>query len=73
MLAEERVSCEDRVEQCVELLCQKGCSAVWGDIDALESGVVLPEARGLSPDEIAEVVAELKSVMAVYKGSCPVL
>ncbi len=58
------------VEQCVEQLCRKGCRAVWADIDALESGVTLPEVRGLSAAEIAAVIAELKAVMAVYEGTC---
>ena len=58
------------VEQCVERLCQKGCRAVWSDIDVLESGQSLPETRGLSRLEIREVVRELKQVMAVYEGTC---
>jgi hypothetical protein len=58
------------VEQCVERLCHKGCRAVWADIDALESGTILPEARGLTRAEIEAVLAELKAVMAVYRGSC---
>lgn len=59
------------VEQCVERLCGKGCRAVWADIDALEAEVALPEVEGLSRPEIAAVVAELRSIMAVYAGSCP--
>jgi hypothetical protein len=58
------------VERCVESLCQKGCRAVWTDIDALEAGETLPEAAELSPAEIQAVVAELKAVMAVYEGTC---
>lgn len=58
------------VEQCVENLCQKGCRAVWSDIDALESGKHLPEVTGLSTGEIREVIDELKTVMAVYEGTC---
>lgn len=58
------------VDQCVEKLCHKGCRAVWSDIDALESGELLPEAKGLSASEIREVVRELKAVMAVYEGTC---
>lgn len=58
------------VEQCVENLCRKGCRAVWSDIDALESGLALPEVKGLSRTEIIAVVAELKQVMAVYEGTC---
>lgn len=58
------------VEQCVEDLCQKGCRAVWADIDTLESGGRLPEAEGLSPAEVQAVISELKQVMSVYEGSC---
>lgn len=58
------------VEQCVEKLCHKGCRAVWSDIDTLESGKTLPEAEGLSKAEVDAVVAELRSVMAVYEGTC---
>lgn len=58
------------VEQCVENLCHKGCRAVWGDIAALDAGQLLPEAEGLSADEIRAVVRELKAIMAVYEGTC---
>ncbi|MGB5761966.1 MAG: hypothetical protein WBM58_05390 [Sedimenticolaceae bacterium] len=58
------------VEQCVEHLCKKGCRAVWSDIDALEAGRPLPEVDGLSAAEREAVIVELKSVMAVYHGSC---
>lgn len=60
----------DRVENCVEKLCHKGCRAVWSDIDALESGDSLPETKGLSRVEIKAVIQELKAVMAVYEGTC---
>lgn len=59
-----------RVEECVEILCRKGCQSVWGDIDALEHGRPVAEAVGLSRSEISAVIEELKSVMAVYEGSC---
>ena len=58
------------IEQSVENLCKKGCRAVWADIDALEAGRRLPETAGLSHAERKVVVEELKSVMAVYEGSC---
>ncbi len=58
------------VERCVESLCQKGCRAVWADIDILESGGRLPEAEGLSAAEVRAVVTELKQIMAVYEGTC---
>jgi len=63
---------QNRVDSCVEALCQKGCRNVWGDIEALESGTQLPEAEGLTEDEIKAVVVELKAVMSVYKGTCSV-
>ena len=63
---------QNRVDSCVEALCQKGCRNVWGDIKALESGRQLPESKGLTEDEIQAVILELKSIMSVYEGSCPV-
>jgi hypothetical protein len=59
-----------RVEQSLEHLCRKGCRAVWSDIDALEAGRPLPEVDGLSSAEREAVIVELKSVMAVYRGTC---
>jgi hypothetical protein len=58
------------VERCVETLCQKGCRAVWSDIDALEAGESLPETEKLSASEVDAVIHELKAVMSVYVGSC---
>lgn len=63
---------QNRVENCVEALCQKGCRNVWGDIEALESGNYPPEAEGLTTAEICAVIHELKAVMSVYKGTCSV-
>ena len=63
---------QNRVDNCVEALCQKGCSAVWGHIEALEAGQLLPETDGLSTPEIKAVINELKSIMSVYKGTCSV-
>ncbi|MBF0255785.1 MAG: hypothetical protein HQL47_04860 [Gammaproteobacteria bacterium] len=59
-----------QVEHSIELLCHKGCKAVWGVIAALEQGQTLAETQGLSPEEVCEVVTELKQIMAVYEGSC---
>lgn len=61
---------QKRVDSCVEALCRKGCSKVWGDIEALEAGQSLPETTGLTSSEVQAVILELKSVMAVYKGTC---
>lgn len=61
---------QNRVEESVELLCQKGCRQLWADIDELDQGGILPETSDLSCEERALVLAELKSIMAVYEGSC---
>lgn len=60
----------NRVDQCVEALCIKGCKAVWGDITALETGQDLPETLSLTRDERLLVLDELKAIMSVYEGSC---
>ncbi len=61
---------QQRVDQCLEMLCGKGCSAVWRDIAALEAGQRLPETQDLSVAEQQEVLVQLKSVMSVYHNSC---
>jgi hypothetical protein len=58
------------VADCVETLCHKGCRQVWRKIEALEQGRDLPETQDLTPEERAEVLAELKDIMAVYGGRC---
>jgi hypothetical protein len=60
------------VEHCIEALCQKGCRQVWREIDALERGLPLPETKGLSTQEKKAVLAELKTIMAVYGARCSV-
>lgn len=61
----------ERVEYCVERLCDKGCKSVWMDIQRLESGETLPETAILDEQERLAVISELKSVMAVYdEGNC---
>ena len=59
-----------RVEKCVEVMCHKGCKALWADIEALENGRVVEETSQLSGVERNQVLKELKSIMAVYEGSC---
>lgn len=62
----------NRVEQCVENMCHKGCKMLWADIEALQNGVELPEVELLSASEREQVLVELKAIMAVYgsTGSC---
>ncbi len=58
------------VDHAVERLCQKGCKALWTDIDRMEQGQELSELKGLDAQQQAQVLVEIKSIMAVYKGSC---
>jgi len=60
------------VEHCIEAICGKGCRQVWGQIAVLERGEQLPETEGLSREETAVVLAELKTIMAVYGDSCSI-
>ena len=60
------------VDHCIEQVCQKGCSSVRSDIEALEAGRAIPEAEGLDEGQRAAVLVELKSVMSVYEGTCSV-
>jgi hypothetical protein len=60
----------DPVDHVVEVLCQKGCKALWVDIDRMERGQILPELKELDVQQQARVLIEIKSIMAVYKGNC---
>ena len=59
-----------KLQQCVEALCGEGCKAVYRHIEQLESGGSLPQTEFLSYEEQQEVLAELKSIMAVYGSNC---
>ncbi len=58
------------VDHAVEVLCLKGCRALWADIDLMEQGKVLPELQSLDAQQQKQVLKEIKSIMAVYRGSC---
>ena len=58
-----------KVNQCVEALCQCGCEVVRATIDSMELGLSPVQTQGLEKDEIASVLCELKSIMAVYDGN----
>jgi hypothetical protein len=62
----------DKIEECVEILCNKGCRAVRKDIAALERGQPLPEVWQLDAEERRKVLAELQAIMAVYGDSCKI-
>jgi hypothetical protein len=61
----------NQVDECVEILCQKGCQSVREDIRRLEAGVVLPEVAMLDDLTRRKVLQELRSIMAVYGDTCP--
>jgi hypothetical protein len=56
-----------KVESCVDALALRGCRQVTQVIRQLEAGETLPEVDGLGKEEIAAVLDELKSIMAVYE------
>jgi hypothetical protein len=59
-----------KLQQCVESLCGEGCQAVYRHIEHLENGGSLPQTEPLSYEETQLVLAELKSIMAVYGSNC---
>lgn len=61
---------DQKVDLVLESLCGEGCKAVWGVIENLESGKPLPQTDGLSNQELDTLLVELKSIMAVYAGTC---
>ena len=62
-----------QLSECLEALCQCGCDAVLATIAAMEAGQTVPQTEQLNTEERAIVLAELKSIMAVYGGnSCSI-
>lgn len=59
---------QKRIDHCVETLSHEGCTEVWRIIADLESGKEVAETNGLTAEERQAVLAELKSIMAVYQG-----
>ncbi|HEY0721857.1 MAG TPA: hypothetical protein VGE50_11460 [Gammaproteobacteria bacterium] len=54
------------IAQCVELLCEQGCSEVRSTIARLEANQTVAQVSGFSAQERSQVLDELKSIMAVY-------
>lgn len=54
------------IELAVTQVCEQGCTYVRLLIQQLETGAVIAETAALSPAERQAVLAELKSIMAVY-------
>jgi hypothetical protein len=64
------MTCSPRVERRVERLCEQGCRAVLGYIEALRAGRDLPEFAGISAADRTEVLRELEGIMSVYHSRC---
>ena len=60
----------NRIDRCVEALCDQGCERVNGFIAALKAGQDFPEVAGLSMEERQTVLEHLVSIMAVYDDRC---
>jgi hypothetical protein len=54
------------IEHKVEQICALGCRQVYQRIDELRAGTGVPELAGLNSRQMAAVVTELESIMAVY-------
>jgi hypothetical protein len=61
---------QQKIELCVETICNKGCQFVRDDIQLLEQGKIPSGADHLSADERSVVLTELKNIMAVYGDVC---
>lgn len=59
---------KNRIDSCVESLCEKGCAEVLEAIRNLEQKHTIAETRELSEEEIAIVLVELTNIMAIYQG-----
>jgi hypothetical protein len=60
----------NRIDRCVEALCEQGCDRVNSFIEALRAGHDIPEVAGLSMEERQRVLENLVSIMAVYGDRC---
>lgn len=59
----------EQLSECLEALCQCGCDAVLATIATMEAGQTVPQTEQLTEEERAMLLAELKSIMAVYDGN----
>ena len=60
----------EQVEACLETLCLRGCRSVLRDIERLERGEVFAEVESLDAADRRLLLAEMRSIMAVYEGEC---
>lgn len=52
--------------ECIELICQQGCTVVREVIGKLEQHVPVGELQHLNDAELLLVLTELRAVMSVY-------
>lgn len=57
---------QQKIENVVSLVCDQGCRRIRALIPVLETGVAIEETRELDVAESQAVLAELKSIMAIY-------
>lgn len=55
-----------KIERAVTLICDQGCVRIRVLIQLLETGAAIQETTELDETERQAVLAELKSIMAVY-------
>jgi hypothetical protein len=59
-----------RIDTCLESICNQGCRSVRSCIDALKAGRQPAETSALTPEERQELLHELEGIMAVYVDGC---
>jgi len=60
----------EKTTSCIEAICQSGCLVVRAVIESLEAGQLIPQTKGMSPEQVDMVLNELKAVMSVYDERC---
>lgn len=55
-----------KIEHTIHLICDQGCVRIRALIQILETGVAIQETTELNEAERQAVLAELKSIMAIY-------
>ena len=57
---------QQKIQDTVAQICDLGCARIRQLIGSMESGAAIRETTGLNEAEHQAVLAELKSVMAIY-------
>jgi hypothetical protein len=56
----------NKINACVERICDLGCGRAYRVIERIEQGKDVPELNGVSAEIRQPVLRELKTIMAVY-------